>query len=1026
MSSPHPLQTNPARVDRLARRIFDEQLDSIRRTLDRVFAAVMIVQWMLSIAFAAVMSPNTWVGASSQVHFHVYLAVIMGGLLCLFPLFFASYFPGHAVTRHVIGISQILFSSLLIHLSGGRIETHFHIFVSLAFLSMYLDWKVLVPATLMIATDHILRGHYWAESIYGTDAVQSWRWLEHAGWVIFEDIVLIISCRVGIIRMMAIARSLALQEITNESLNQQIAARTFSEAQSEAILDSSTEAMIVTDAAGMIVKFNPAAEAAFLMVEQDAIGRPLAELVNLSEAKFERLRDPDSKRENWCDHLLGECLQATATRSEGSEFITEMTIVKIDVSGMTQYFACLREITERIRFQQELLSSKEAAEAANRSKSEFLANMSHEIRTPMNGIIGLTEILLKSQQDAESMRHLKLIQDSADSLLTVLNDVLDFSKIEAGKLHIEHLPFEIREVLGDSLKLFGMRAHDKGLELAHHVKPNVPEVVTGDPGRVRQILLNLVGNAVKFTKSGEVVVTVSVEAQTEDTVDLRFAVSDTGIGVSKDAQESIFEAFTQADGTTSRKFGGTGLGLAISKRLVNLMDGRIWVESEEGLGSTFFFTVRYQRTTADQLTKQHSQTLIRSLEGCRVLIVDDNETNQLILSETVKNWGMRPTLANNGSAALRMIKQANSCRKPYSLILLDLQMPEMDGIEVVSQLQAFPATDKPNVIMLSSVEAHANATVRASIGISSYLQKPVKESELLDALTNVANDSDPKAATSPVIHQPWSDDVQLRQLNILVAEDNFVNQQLMLKVLQQAGHDVTIAANGREAVEAIQQHSFDVVLMDVQMPEMNGFEATAAIRNLPDKAMRELPIVALTANAMMGDREECLKAGMDAYVTKPVRVKELYAAIAKIIPQSNQMEITESDPHFDLPILDHEDLISKVGQDLDFIRMIVSFFREDCPNHVTSIREAIAAKDTNQLCKSAHSLKGSAGNIGGYRASAAARELEVLARQGRMIECSRAFLSLENSLEDLFRTLDELVETMSVQQASRTQKADAI
>ncbi|MBS0210181.1 MAG: response regulator [Planctomycetes bacterium] len=669
-----------------------------------------------------------------------------------------------------------------------------------------------------------------------------------------------------------------------------------SEERARTIINAAYDAFVAMNPAGEIIDWNQQAEATFGWRRAEVLGRVLADVVIPPRYRDAHNQGLSRFLATGAGPVLNKRVEIAALHRDGREFPVELTISPIRLGDAWLFSAFVHDITERKRAESDLQRAKEEAVSATRAKSEFLANMSHEIRTPMNGLIGMTELTLNTELTAEQREFLDMVKLSADALLALLNDILDFSKIEAGKLELDPAPFELRDHLDDTMRTLALRAYGKGLELACRVPADVPDALVGDAGRLRQVIINLVGNAVKFTERGEIVVTVERSAVAASsagaevsprenglgsrlpgpTVELHVAVADTGIGIAADKQPQLFQAFTQADASTTRKYGGTGLGLAISRQLVEMMGGRMWVDSTPGVGSTFHFTVRFGVQTDARPKHQVDWDDIRDLP---VLVVDDNATNRRILVEVLKQWGLRPLAVDGAEQALSELRHAAEHGHAYPLVLVDCMMPGMDGFALGEQVKQNPQLAQATLMMLSSALQPEYRTRSRSLGFAAYLNKPIKQSELLDTIMNNLRGAhlSRRPAAAPLEFQPR------RPLRVLLAEDSLVNQKLAVRLMEKWGHQIVVANTGREALDAHEQQRFDLVLMDVQMPELDGFEATAALRQREQATGQHVPVIAMTAHAMKGDRERCLEAGMDAYVSKPIRPQELFDVIEETL-----------------------------------------------------------------------------------------------------------------------------------------------
>ena len=621
----------------------------------------------------------------------------------------------------------------------------------------------------------------------------------------------------------------------------------------------------------------------------DTVGRSLNELVGKTDHDlFARELAEKYHQDDIRVMATGEPLEDVEERRRPDDQMIYVQILKAPVRNAEGQIVGVQgmfwDVSDRKRAEMQIQAAKKAAEAANRAKSVFLASMSHEIRTPMNAILGMTELVLDTKLSSVQQEYLSVIQESGEALLSLLNDILDLSKIEAGRLTLEHAVFDLCETIGNTMKSLGVRAHKRGLELACHIHADVPRAVVGDSGRLRQIIVNLVGNATKFTERGEVVLQVERESQTDGEILLHCAVIDTGIGIPEEKQAAIFEMFEQADSSTTRRYGGSGLGLAISSRLVELMGGRIWLESEVGRGSTFHFTAPLLLAEDGLLAVQPGRSVI--VGDTKVLVVDDNATNRRILEEVLRAWGMEPTTTSDARQALGLLRQAQKAGESYHLVLTDAHMPETDGYTLARWVNQDSELGSSTIVMMLSSGDRPDDDARCEeLGIAAYLMKPVKQSELFDAITVAVGAATPEDEGAELSVTNRSSRVS--SWRVLLAEDSVVNQKFVVAVLRKYGHEVVVARNGREALTALESQDFDLILMDVQMPEMDGLEATRTIRAQERQTGRHIPIVAMTAHALKGDREKCLAAGMDDYVAKPIQIDQLFQAIEAVMGTTN-------------------------------------------------------------------------------------------------------------------------------------------
>ncbi len=902
------------RIDQQAKLVFENHHSTILKRTDRLFAKLMIAQWLAGIVAAFYFTPREWSGDSSIVHINVWAAIFLGGAIGSLPVFLSYTRPGETTTRHVIAISQALFSALLIHLTGGRLETHFHVFGSLAFLSFYRDWKVIASATVVIALDHFVRGVWWPASVFGILTSSPWRWVEHAAWVIFEDIFIVRNCIESIREMKIQAHQQAELANANERTERIVRERTAQLQHSQKRFSD-----IVNHINGIVWEADPETFQ-FNFVSKQAeriVGYPLSAWTEDKNFWADHLH-PDDK-----DRVLSLCRSETSKglshdfeyrmRPKEGDYVwlRDLVTVETDEEGKpTLIRGVMIDVSERKKQDSELHAAKEAveeanallveslneskrlereAQSANIAKSKFLATMSHEIRTPMNGVIGFTSLLLESSLNEEQHEFATSIQNSSQVLLILINDILDISKIEAGKLEVENINYDLKKAIDDVANLLSPGAETKGIELAVKFEKNFCPSVIGDPSRIRQVITNIASNAIKFTESGHVF--INIETDHSNSEQIRIEIEDTGIGIPLEQQEQLFSNFTQADSSTTRRYGGTGLGLAISKHLVKLMGGEIGFTSAPGNGSTFWFTIP-KKAAPQELAPIELPT---GIQERRILVVDDHEINRMLLRDQLADWAIDTETASTGEAAIEALKNAQNEGRPFDIAILDYILPDMDCSELRSRIEQSDAFPTPLTIALGSTAYRIQIKKLLENGFQSHLFKPLIRPSLLaqslaeaiaaDANTPVEKAEEKKPAAKPKSIQK---EAAPKRFHVLLAEDHPVNQKLAKRLLNKIDCEIEIANNGLEAIEMATSKRYDAIFMDCQMPEMGGLEATGKIREieqsqgLPGNENRKrIPIIAITAGAMEGDREICVQSGMDDYLTKPLKVTELKSAVER-------------------------------------------------------------------------------------------------------------------------------------------------
>lgn len=780
------------------------------------------------------------------------------------------------------------------------------------------------------------------------------------------------------------------------------------------ILECCTDAIIELSLDGTILNWNQGATRLYGYLANEIVGSHIGTILPVDrQIEFDR-----------CIAVLrsGRDVSPFDTvrrRADGTEIPVSITASPIrDGQGKLEGFVSIaRDISDRVRAAEALRDALEEAERASRAKSEFLANVSHELRTPMNAIIGMTELALDEELSPELRDYLETTRESADLLLALVNDVLDISKLESGKFVLDEVDFSLRELVDETVRSISSRAYRKGLEIVCLVSSDVPDAVHGDPLRLRQILTNLVGNAIKFTDDGEVVVEVTLESSSGRSCILRFSVADTGIGISNEDQTRVFAPFTQADASSTRRHTGTGLGLAIAGHLINCFRGQLWLQSEVGVGSTFYFTTRLTLADENETHSNSSSLNTNQFKDLRILVVDDNETNRDIVANQLSEWQISPVLAHDARTAMKEIDTAASQGHPISLAIVDAIMPERDGFELIKEIQQKAKNKTKTVLMISSADRITFKDRCHELEFDSLLEKPVSQTNLLKSLASVFGIVAPPSITR--VNGLSETRSPQRHLHLLLAEDTPANRKVVEKVLTKRGHSVTSVSNGREAVDEFRQGGFDAVLMDVQMPSMDGLQATESIRKCEDERgnKNRIPIIAMTAHAMVGDRHRCLAAGMDDYISKPINIRRLIDLVEHYGDRNlhiDQIEKTQSAPNQKISayhtaeegdIMDLERALRRLDNDKALLIDLIGFFLEDYPALITRIDESLQNDDASSLQRASHSLKGLVANFDAHVSKDICQQIETFAKQGDMATAASLVDGMKQSIEELAREL---------------------
>jgi PAS domain S-box-containing protein len=1000
--------------------LYDAHCQKIYTRVDRVFAILMLFQWLAGILVAWIMSPQTWDGDANAIHPHVWAAIFLGGAISIFPIFLGLFRAGYPITRYTIAVGQMLTSALLIHVSGGRIEMHFHIFGSLAFLSFYREWRILVVATTIIAIDHFIRGIYFPASVFGVLTTSHWRWLEHVCWVAFEDLFLIPGCLYSVGEMHNIARHRAELEVSNAMIERTYVELQHSKSVAEeanlakaVVLDTALDAVVTIDAAGRISTWNLQAETMFRWDRNEVEGLRLDEVIFSEQQWDAHRREIEGFLRTGNSPLLDKVTELIARRRDGRDFPVELAITPAWCGDQCTFTAFIRDITVRKQAEADLRQARDAADSANRAKSEFLAKMSHEIRTPLNGVIGMSGLLLGTDLDQKQRRYAELIKSSGASLAELINDILDFSKIEAHKMEIESIDFDLYAAIEDASELMLIKAAEKGIDIACLTPPDVPQRVKGDPQRVKQILINLMNNAIKFTETGSVGVRLTVEDRTRDHVTVKFAVTDTGIGIPADRTDRLFKSFSQVDASTTRTHGGTGLGLAICKQLAEMMGGAIGVNSTMGQGSTFWFTVRFGHGSPAVMPLHQTPRDSRDL---RVLVVHNDAAMREILHYQLCSWRLEAAVAATGAEAVKMLRDAAAKSLPFDVTIVDGELADTNAMEWGRAVKAQPEIAGTTLLVLLPVGEDMKTAKIKEVGFAGHLLKPVRQSRLYDSIVDALSSKSPPKLSVEAGRGKRRSPVNAAAeapAKILIAEDNRANQIVASEVLIKHGYACDIADNGIKAVAAVATGAYDLVLMDCSMPEMDGFEATRRIRQAEEANAsgrpQHIPIIALTANAISGDRQMCIEAGMDDYISKPLDPQLMVNAIQLLLAKSPVISrpaqaappaamVSPTDRESKHAPLSIDALLARCMGDMETVAAVLDEFESQAVADLAALKKHVAAGDFAAMARVAHALKGASGMLSANALAGIALKLEAMGRSGVPADVQSLLIQLNDEV----------------------------